>query len=210
MDWHWHDLPWNSPRALLAYVPCPLKGEAVWQLPSCLLQDNPCIWQTAPEPSFFLCWRAGQQVCSRVKKHCSDTSVPAVWGVHHAVRRSLARWWRSGNKHYAWNRTGIYEEDPASLGPAPSQQMGTCASIQVDVGRVPVLGCLNGHLLWIYMPVIEGQHCSKSQSLHSCRRATSWILDSKSLIYTCLKDIYIARVIQRDLSMWESGLNMCF
>lgn len=40
MDWHWRDLPWNCSRALLAYAPCPLKGEAVGELPSCLLEET--------------------------------------------------------------------------------------------------------------------------------------------------------------------------
>lgn len=182
MDWHWHDLPWNGPRALLAYAPRPLKGEAVWELPSCLLQDNPCIWQTAPEPSFLLCWSGGQQVWSRAKKHCLDTYVPAVWGGHHAIRRSLARLWRSGTKRHAWHSTSAYDEDPTSLAPVPSWQMGACASIQVDVGRVPVLGCLNEHLFWIPVPMAEGRRRPRSQSVRSCRKAMSWILHSEYLL----------------------------
>lgn len=174
MDWQWHDLPWKGPRPLLANATCPLKGEGMWEFSN----SNPCIWQMAHQPS--LQGKSGK-VWSEVKKHCSGGYVGAVWGVTYLVTEV---WYQTPclaqQQHLqrGSNRSGL----------AAILTDGHMCRYPSRCRQVSVLGCFNGNLLWMSLPMTEGKHLSWSHMVYSCRKATGTILDSESSTHTCFQD----------------------
>lgn len=152
MDWQQHDFPWKGPRPLLANVTCPSKGEGMWEFSSCLLQDNPCIWQRAHHSS--LQGKSGK-VWSGVKRHCSDRHVAAVWGVTCLVTEVRYQTSCLAQQQCSWRGSNC-------SGLTAILTDGHMCKYPSRCRQVSVLGCLNGNLLWISLSITERKHHSWS------------------------------------------------
>lgn len=148
MDWLWHDLAWKGPRPLLANATCPLKEEGVWEFSNCLLQSNPCIWQMAHQSS--LQGKSGE-MCSEMKRDCSDRCVVAVWGVTCLVTEV-----RYQTLCLAQQQRLERGSNCSGLAAIPTD--GHMCRYPSRCRQVSVLGCFNGNLLWMSLPMTEQKH----------------------------------------------------